>query len=248
MLTKRLVLLTQGGRALNDDHSEAPSRAVPDGLVESTLLGGDVWAMGAVPDPRRKSGREVRWRLSATEAAERGKVLLRIIHQATASTACGNVIREVTRLNACFPDVTLRVAAVHDYLDRYRERHGDAKLGTLLRQRAHRGRPTSFTAQIHALCWMLPRVSSGWSVARAADEVRRTYADLAHYCTPQSLQNLWSDYGEWVRIYAEGYFVPARHLQGKKWGPQRQWRIYCPPSRVELTPPSKAATRSGRGL
>lgn len=222
-----MLLVTQGARVLDPAGRELPSVPVRSDAIES-LLAGDVWEAGFVRElrPAEASHKQLRLRLCSEKRSDNGRDLLRLISEATRRA---DAIPWLERLYIAFPSVTSRVVAVHDFLDaQERKAGGDKKLAFFMGLRQpRRGRPLNWSVELRLVCWLNMLADDGMSAAQAAAMLKDTWPEAKDIGDSRSLENLRSKYREHARIFAEGYYIPARSLRPAPWGGIRRcWRMF----------------------
>jgi len=222
-----MLFVTEGARVLDQVGRELPSCPVPGDAIES-LLGGDVWEAGFVRElrPAETSDKVLRLRLTSEKRADNGRDLLRLIYRVTQRV---DAIPWLERLYIAFPSATARVAAVQDFLDAQKVKSGsEKKLAFFLgRHEPQRGRPLNWSVELQLVCWLNMLVDEGWKAARAAALLREKWPETKHISDSRSLENLRCKYREYARIFAEGYYIPARALRPAPWGGvRRSWRMF----------------------
>lgn len=230
--TEERCYATTGATVLEIDGHAAQSAPAPNHALNMFAQSGDEWAAGLVPtlDALESGALVLTSRIAPfATVAKNGDRLLDAI-----SAACKDGReRFLKRLIWFFGGPTLRLPVVHTFLDGIKQRHGDGAIARFLGTAWNaRGRPHALPAQMHALVLVQEIASKrGVSVRKAVDHVREICPGTRH-CSPLTLQNLHSDYGELPRIYAEGYFVPSSRLRPFRWGSTpRQWTRFVPSSR-----------------
>lgn len=230
MHVQSLVLATDGARPLNADGSRAPGRAV-DPTVIQRLVGGDVWAAGAIRRRDKPDEARIRAALESDTLIQNGKWLIAHI-EGVLSADRDRTIKKLACLCHCFPFVTLRIPAVADYLDRTGLNPQDQELDLLLQRfTPRRGRPVAWVQQLQVCCWLDQLHEEHKTYTQAAQELRRL--GVTHH-DASSLRTLRSNWGKLPRVFAQGYFVPACLLRPAAWGAQPQrWTLYMPHSEVQ---------------
>lgn len=221
------LIATEGARVLDQAGREVASAPVRGDAIES-LLAGDVWEAGFVRElrPAEASDKQLRLRLSSEKRADNGRDLLRIICEAT---GCRDAIPRLERLYIAFPSVTSRVPAVHDFLDAHKAKTADDHEFAFFlgRRKPRRGRPLNWSVELQLVCWLNMLVDEGMSAAQAAVMLKDRWPEVKDIGDSRSLENLRSRYREHARIFAEGYYIPARSLRPAPWGGVRRcWRMF----------------------
>jgi len=227
-----ILVCTEGARPPASDVIE--SFDVPPGTLEEPA-GGDVLEVGGVPIQGRCTAEtnDLSLRPAAFDACvSNGIKFLEFANREGRDPGRGMFPWIVQ----CFP-ASLRLPLICQGLDRIQSQAGLEALNRVLGAAAQgRGRPSRCAQLMMAACaldQLVPKHGSRAAAARALGEI---FPAVRSYSDPRSLENLRSRLGPLPRLYAEGYFIPGRHLDPRPWGAvSRPMKGYLVRSRITTT-------------